>query len=140
VSVPAALPEYDEVVDKGVRVLLSKLVDHGTVVISLVTLVALSIFPLPFCIACEFPNPWGHVSVWPEVPVSVWLLAAPFLAGLFALKRSWLVPVVVVFALLITQPLGGVALWSLRDNEGPFIIGLGLPITAACLGFGHVIE
>jgi hypothetical protein len=28
--------------------------------------------------------------------------------------------------------LGGVAWFSLRENEGPFILALGLPITAAC--------
>jgi hypothetical protein len=59
---PVGLPEYDQ----GARILLSKLSDHGTVVMSVVTLVALSSCPLPFCIDCEFPNPWGHVSVWPK--------------------------------------------------------------------------
>ena len=57
-----------------------------------------------------------------EVSVSFWLLIAPFLAGVFPVKRGWLVPVVTVLALLATQPLGGVAWWSLRENEGPFIL------------------
>jgi hypothetical protein len=134
------LPEYDNIVANGARVLLSKLGDHGALVICVLTLIALSIFPLPFCVACEFPNPWGHVAVWPEVPVSIWLVTAPSLAGLFALRRGWLVPIWVVFALLATQPLGGVELVSLRENEGPVIIGLGLPVTAACLGVGYVIR
>ena len=87
-------------------------------VISAVTLLALALYPLPFCIDCEFPNPWGHADVWEEGTLSVWLLAAPLLAGLFALRRGWLVPVLVVFALLVTRPLGGVAWWSLKNNKG----------------------
>jgi hypothetical protein len=133
------LPEYDEVVEKA-RIFLSRLGDHGAVLISVATLIALSIYPIPFCIDCEFPNPWGHAAVWAEVPVSVWLLIAPFMAGLFALRRGWLVPISVVFALLVTQPVGGVAWWSLTDNEGPFILILGLPVTLTCFGIGYMIR
>jgi hypothetical protein len=84
------------------------------------------------CIDCEFPNPWGRVGSAVDTPLLVWLAVAPFLAGLFALKKGWLVPVSMVLALLVTQPLGGVLWWSLRDNEGPFILVFGLPATAAC--------
>ena len=129
-----------EQVETGTRILLSKVGYHAAVVVSAVTLIALTIYPLPFCIDCEFPDPWGHVAVPGEVPVSVWLLTAPFLAGLFALRRGWLVPVCVVLAFLVTQPLGGVAWWSLRENEGPIIIVLRLPITAACFGIGYVVR
>ena len=49
-------------------------------------------------------------------------------------------PFCVVLALLITQPLGGVAWWSLRDNEGPIIIIFGLAATLMCFGFGFVVR
>jgi uncharacterized protein YybS (DUF2232 family) len=127
-------------VNVGARSILSRTLDHGAVIISFVTLIALCIYPIPFCIDCEFPNPWGHIDAKGEVPVSVWLLTAPFLAGLLALKKGWLVPVFVVFALVLTQHLGGVAWWSLRENEGPFILILGFPVTAVCFGIGYLIR
>ena len=109
------------------RTLLSRLWDHGTTILCAVTLIALVLFPLPFCIDCEMPNPWGHVAVWEEGPVTVWFFIAPLLAGLLALRGGWLVPVWVVFTLLATQRLGGVVWWSLRDDEGPFILLFGPP-------------
>jgi hypothetical protein len=96
-------------------------------------------YPLPFCIDCEYPNPWGHVSVKGEIPVSFCVLVAPLLAGAFPMKRGWLVPIVVLGSLLATQPLGGVAWWSLRENEGPFILLLGVPLMAVCFGVGRLI-
>jgi hypothetical protein len=110
---------------------------YGAVALSAITVAALVAVPLPFCFDCEYPNPWDHVSVKAEVPVSYWLLIAPFLAGAFPMRWGWSVPVVVVLALLATQPLGGVAWWSLRGNEGPVILVLGLPLTAACFGIGR---
>ncbi len=41
-----------------------------------------------------------------------------------------------VIAFICTQPLGGVALWSLIHNEGPFIVLLGTPVFAALFGLG----
>jgi hypothetical protein len=125
-------------VDSRARILSSNISHYGAAVLSVVTVFALTLYPLPFCIDCEYPNPWGHVSVLAEVPVSFWLLIAPFLAGAFPVKKGWLVPLVVVLALIATQPIGGVAWWSLRENEGPFILLLGLPVTAVCFGFGSL--
>ena len=68
------------------------------------------------------------------------VLAAPFLAGLFALRRGWLVPICVVVALLLTQPLGGVEWWSLRDNEGPVILIFGFPAAFVCFGLGSILR
>ena len=58
------LPQCDEVVENGRRILLSRLGAFGAVVMSVVTLVALGAYPLTFCIGCEFPNPWGHHPVY----------------------------------------------------------------------------
>jgi len=123
-------------VDSRVGILTSNISRYGAAALSVVTACALIICPLPFCIDCEYPNPWGHVSVNAEVPVSFWLLVAPFLAGAFPVKKGWLVPLIVVLSLIATQPLGGVAWWSLRENEGPFILLLGLPVTTVCFGIG----
>jgi hypothetical protein len=60
----------------------------GTVALSATTIAALIAYPLPFCIDCEYPNPWGDVSVRGEIPVTFWLLIAPFLAGALLMKRS----------------------------------------------------
>jgi hypothetical protein len=118
----------------------SDLVRNGTVILCVMTLLLAVIYPVPFCIGCEFAKPWGHVPVWQEDIVLIWLLAAPFLAGLFVLKKGGLVPLIAVFALVIVQPLAGVAWWSLLANEGPFIILLGSPIAAACYGGGRLVR
>ena len=107
---------------------------------SATTLAALCVHPVPWCFDCEFPNPWGHVYSKVDDALSAWLLIAPFLVGLFSFRRGWLVPMWMVFALLVTQPLGGVAWWSLRDNEGPIIILLGVPLCTACFGVGHLVR
>jgi hypothetical protein len=127
-------------VQLGARIHPIKLGHYGAVALSVVTLIALIIYPIPLCFDCEFPNPWGHVTAKGEGPVAVWLLIAPFLAGVFGLRRGWLVPLFVVLALLVTQPLGGVPWWSLRDNEGPIILLFGLPVTATCFGIGFVVR
>lgn len=106
--------------DNRTAALRSTLASYGAAALLVITVVALIAWPLPFCIDCEYPNPWGHPAVKAETPVSFWLLIAPFLAGALPIKRGWLVPIVVVLALVATQPLGGVAWWSLRENEGPF--------------------
>lgn len=124
----------------GAGTLLSRLRRHGTAALSMLTLIALCIHPLPFCIACEFPDPWGHKSNAFDVPLLIWLLIAPFLAGVFALRKGWLVPICVVVALVATQPIGGVDWWSLRENEGPFILNFGLPTTALCFVVGYLVH
>jgi hypothetical protein len=122
----------------GWRVLLSKLHRHGAVSLSGLMVIALIIHPVPFCFDCEFSNPWGHVSTKGDDLLMIWLLISPFLAGLFALRMGWLVAIAAVLAILISQPLGGVAWWSLRDNEGPIILLFGLPATTACFGIGYL--
>jgi hypothetical protein len=128
------------VVEIRARIPLSNLTHYGAFAISVITLIALVVYPIPFCIDCESADPWGHGSTKGELPVALWLLAAPFLAGVAAIKRGWIVPLCVVFALLVTQPLGGVAWWSLRLNEGPFILAFGLPLTFACFGIGCIVR
>ncbi len=122
------------------QTLQRKVRDHGSVAVSAATLIALSLHPTPWCFNCEFSNPWGHVSDRIDDILGAWLLIAPFIAGLFAFKKGWLVPVSMVLATLITQPLAGVAGWSLRTNEGPIIVILGLPACAVCLLLGYCVR
>ena len=79
----------------------------------IVTLIALAIFPIPFCVDCEGPNPWGQKHPIPSYAfaiLAVWMVAASITAGYSSAKRYWLAPASIVLAQLITQPLGGVAL------------------------------
>jgi hypothetical protein len=118
----------------------STLTFYGAAALIAITFVALVAVPLPFCIDCEYPNPWGHVVVSAETPVMIWLLIAPFLAGALAVRKGWLVPVGVVLVLIATQSIGGVAWWSLRENEGPFIILFGTPVTFLCFWAGYMMR
>ena len=131
---------YDGVVNISTQALLPKLRSYGALSLSALTLSALIIHPVPWCFDCEFPNAWGHVDGPADVVLSAWLLIAPFLAGLFGVRRGWIVPVCMVLALLVTQPIGGVEWWSLRANEGPVIIMLGVPLTAASFGLGYLVR
>ena len=71
------------------------------------------------------------------MPVSFWLLVAPFLAGAYPMKRGWLVPIVVLGSLLATQPLlaasHGGRYGRIRDRLS---CCLGVPLMAACFWRG----
>jgi len=107
------------------------------------TFLALAMHPIPECFACEFPRPWGRDDVayaHASVILEVWLIGASFAAGLSSLRKYWLVPIAIVLADLITQPIGGVALWSLLSNEGPLILVLGGLIGAAAFLLGGLVR
>jgi len=105
----------------------------------LVTLVVLAIHPIPECVDCEFPRPWGRDDVVYQrdaAILSLWFVVATITAGFFSIRKYWLVPILITLAHVITQPLGGVALWSLRSNEGPMIVLFGLGAGALGLSVG----
>jgi hypothetical protein len=107
----------------------------------LVTLFALAIYPIAFCIDCEGPNPWGQKHLPPPYAFSIlalWMVAASITAGYCSARKYWLVPASIVLAQLITQPVGGVAPWSLWSNEGPVIVLLGFVAGAVGLTVGAV--
>lgn len=109
----------------------------------LVTLVVLAIHPIPECIDCEFPRPWGRDDVvyrHAADVLTVWFVVATITAGFFSVRKYWLVPVLITLAHLITQLLGGVALWSLRENEGPTIVLLGFAAGAIALLVGAIMR
>jgi hypothetical protein len=54
--------------------------------------------------------------------IAVLYFSVVFFGGLFKIKHSWIIPPGFLIADLLTQHLAGVPWWSLRYNEGPFII------------------
>jgi hypothetical protein len=102
----------------------------------LVTLVVLAVHPLPECFDCEGPRPWGRDDLAYHYGVAIfdgWFVLASISAGFFSFRKYWLVPPLIVLADLVTQPLGGVALWSLWNNEGPVMVIIGSVMGALCL-------
>jgi hypothetical protein len=109
----------------------------------LVTLTVLAIHPIPECIDCESPRPWGRddlAYLHASALLDVWFVVATITAGFCSIRKYWFVPVSIVLAHLITQPLGGVALWSLWSNEGPVIVLLGCAAGAVGLLIGAFIR
>ena len=107
------------------------------------TLAVLAIHPIPECIACEYARPWGRndaAYAHASVILNVWLVVASLTAGFCSLRKYWLVPIAIVVAHLITQPIGGVALWSLWSNEGPMIVLFGSAVGLSSLLTGAVIR
>jgi O-antigen/teichoic acid export membrane protein len=107
---------------------------HLVLILIAVSLCALILFPLADCFDCEGPRPWGRDDAAYAIRTAVfshWLIGASFLAGFSRRRFGWTVPVAITLISCATEPLGGVALWSLLNNEGPVIaifdgaIGLG---------------
>jgi hypothetical protein len=109
----------------------------------LVTCTVLTIHPIPECIDCEGPRPWGRddlAYLHASAILDVWFVVASITAGFCSIRKYWLVPVSIILAHLITQPLGGVALWSLWSNEAPVIALLGCVAGAVGLLVGASIR
>jgi hypothetical protein len=109
----------------------------------LLTFIVLAVHPIPECVACEYSRPWGrNDSAYSlgSTLLSAWLIIASFVAGFRSVKRNWLVPVSIVMAHLVTQPIAGVALWSLWSNEGPMIVVLGALTGAVSLFLGYFVR
>jgi hypothetical protein len=111
--------------------------------IILVTVVALSLFPIADCIGCEGPHPWGRNDVAYQVRseiFDIWLVGVSFLVGVFRLRFGWIVPLAIVVANCMTEPLGGVELWSLIKNEGPVILIVGGLFGLIAFGAGRLLS
>jgi hypothetical protein len=104
-----------------------------------ITVVALAIHPIPECFDCEGPNPWGRDDLVYATSVKLldaWLIGGSAVAGFLSIRRNWLVPMAITFADLLTQPIGGVPLWSLTRNEGPLIVIAGMMVGTVSLFIG----
>jgi hypothetical protein len=101
--------------------------------------IGLALFPIPWCVDCEFPNPYGidaAVLAHRASIFEIWSISAIFLSAFLKFKKFWLIPLGIMIADLMTQHLGGVTWQSLRDNEGPFIILIDLVAGFVLLGLG----
>jgi hypothetical protein len=97
---------------------------YASIVIVIATFIALAFFPIPSCFDCEGPNPYGDAAVLAhrQLIFEIWPISAIFFSVFLRIKRPWLIPPGIMLADLMTQHLGGVPWWSLRENEGPIII------------------
>lgn len=128
---------------QGLLRLSSKIYKSPVFWVFVATFAALAIRPVPECIDCEFTHPWGRndaIYVHASGVLDAWLIVASFIAGVCSLRRYWAVPIVIVLAHLATQPIGGVALWSLLSNEGPVIVMLGTVVGAGALLAGALVR
>lgn len=125
------------------RSLARTLVTSPALWVFLATFIVLAIHPIPECVACEYSRPWGRNDAMynqASTLLAAWLIVASFLAGFWSVRKNWLVPVSIVIAHLATQPISGVALWSLWSNEGPMILLLGTLTGAASLFIGSLVR
>jgi hypothetical protein len=113
---------------------------YGTLAIGILTLAAVGVHPIPWCIGCETNTPFGHVYAQADDVIQVWLVAAPFFAGLLRLDKSWLSPFFMVAAQLMAQLVGGEPWLDFAANEGPLIVLFGLPVCFYFLLTGYGVR
>jgi hypothetical protein len=102
---------------------------YGSIIIVIATFIALAFFPIPSCFDCEFPNPYGlsdAILTRRVLFFDIWFISVICFSVFLRIKRPWFIPLGMMLADLMTQHLGGVPWWSLRENEGPIIILVGL--------------
>jgi hypothetical protein len=116
---------------------------HASIVIVIATFIALAFFPIPSCFDCEFPNPYGlndAILAHRGLLFEIWSICAIFFSVFLRAKMPWLIPPGIMLANLMTQHLGGVPWWSLRENEGPIIILVDLISGFILLGIAVVFR
>src|SRR5258705_1917964 len=114
---------------------------YASIVIVIATFITLVFFPIPSCFDCEFPNPYGidaAVLAHRQLIFEIWSISAIFFSVFLRIKRPWLIPLGIMLADLMTQHLGGVPWWSLRENEGPIIILVELTAGFILLGLAFL--
>ena len=118
----------------------------GTWIVPLVvvlTILALVRFPLADCFDCEGPNPWGRNDVAYLLRSRLfmaWLAGSSILLGVYRVPFGWSAPLLIAMGDLLTEHIGGVAWWSLLNNEGPFILLFDIGFGMAGLGLGALIQ
>lgn len=131
--------DMNQAIEMGPKAIVRILVVSPAFWVFVLTFTVLAIHPVPECVDCEYPNPWGRSDVaygFGAGVLAAWLIVVSFAAGVWGPRRNWLVPVCIVAAHLATQPIGGVPFWSLWSNESPVILGLGLAVGLVSLAAG----
>lgn len=83
------------------RRLVYKLFRNPALWVFVVTLAILAIHPIPECVDCEFPHPWGRDDLayhHASAILDVWFVVASITAGFYSVRRYWLVPVSIALA------------------------------------------
>jgi hypothetical protein len=107
------------------------------------TILVLVRFPLADCFDCEGPNPWGRDDVAYLLRLRLfmaWLTGSSILLGLYRVPFGWLAPLLIAMGDLLTEHIGGVAWWSLLNNEGPSILLFDIGFGMAGLALGTLIQ
>jgi len=115
----------------------TRIKNYAVPVIVAVTIFLLARFPLADCIDCEGLRPWGRDDAAYALRVNIWFAHIALSCGLVAFfhaRWSWSVPFLLAFTDFFTQHVGGVAWWSLLNNEGPFIF-----LYDGAAGFGALL-
>ena len=102
--------------------------NHLVLVLIGISLLALILFPLADCFDCEGPRPWGRndaAYAIRSIVFDYWFIGASLLAGASRRRFGWTVPIAITLIACATEPLGGVAIWSLLSNEGPVMVVFG---------------
>jgi hypothetical protein len=112
---------------------------HLVLVLISISLCALIVFPLADCFDCEGPNPWGRNDAAYATRSMMFiclLVGSSLLAGFSRRRLGWTVPIAITVIACATQPLAGVELWSLVNNEGPImlIVGGSIGLASFCVG------
>lgn len=98
---------------------------HAAIIALAMLSAGMILFPAPECFDCEGAAPYGidtAVVAHRADTIAILYLSAIFLAGLFKIRHAWIIPHGFLIADILTQHFAGVPWWSLRANEGPFIV------------------
>jgi hypothetical protein len=69
-----------------------------------------------------------------------WLFGSSFVLGVYRVQFGWLAPLLIAVGDLLTEHIGGVAWWSLLNNEGPFILLFDIVCGMAGIALGVLIQ
>jgi hypothetical protein len=103
--------------------------------------ICFSIFPATMCFDCEPDYTYGRSKEINDLSWAIfeaWILIAPFTAALFRLNYASLIPIALALANIATQHLGGAPWWTIRNNEGPVVLLIAIPIGFLSLALGYL--
>jgi len=114
---------------------------HLALFLILISLCALILFPLADCFDCEGSNPWGRNDGAYAIRSTIfdlWLGGASLTVGYLRCRLGWTVPIAITLSAVATEPLSGVAAWSLWNNEGPIMLIFGASLGMTLFSAGLI--
>ena len=110
---------------------------YGVVGLCALTSLFVVLHPSSWCVGCETETPFQHAYSKIDDVLQVWLIVVPALAANFALRKSWMLAVFVVFAQLVGQIVAGEPWQDFEGTEAPLIVLIGLPVSFVSLFAGQ---